>query len=232
MDERRIRVEGLTRREFRKALPDIKVAIVVAGSIEQHLEHLEMGHDIASCTYIAERVARNLYPQAVVAVPISIGISEHHMFAPGSLTTKPGSWLAVLFDAVESFVRHGIRNVLILNGHGGNVGSLNGTIEQWRLYFAQRDPGTNLYCKSYWDLIPQDFAKEVLNTGRFPGHAQEFETAFALHAFPDRIRFDALCEQEDREASQATEEKGKMLVEKAVERVTEFVVQSILAEGT
>ena len=221
----KVRIEEMTRREFRNALQagDIKVAIVVTGSIEQHLEHLEMGHDIASCTYVAEQVARNLYPQVVVAVPVSIGISEHHMFAPGSLSAKPGSWLSVVFDTVESLVRHGIRNVLILNGHGGNVAPVSGAFDQWRRYFARRDPGASLFFRNYWDLVPEEFAKGVLDTGRMPGHAQEFETAFALHAFPHRVRLDALGDQEDKEPTHAPEGKGRRLVEKAIEEVTELV---------
>ncbi|RMF90144.1 MAG: creatininase family protein [Nitrospinota bacterium] len=224
-ERREVRVERMTRREFREALQagKIKAAIIPTGSIEQHLEHLAMGHDIASSTYVAEQVAWRLYPQVVVAVPMAIGMSEHHMFAPGSLTAKPGGWLAVLFDAVESFVRHGIKNVLICNGHGGNVAPVAGILNQWKRYFDRDHPGCNIHFQSYWDLIPREFAWEVLDTDRVPGHAQELETSFALYAFPENVRLDAVSDQEDGEPAYGTAEKGKLLAEKAIEEVTRFV---------
>ena len=125
---RKVRIEAYTRREFREALRagSFRAAIIATGSIEQHLEHLALEQDIASSTHVAERAAEALYPSVAVVVPLSIGIAEHHMYFPGTMSAKPGSWLAVLFDAVESLVRHGITRVLILNGHGGNVKPVRG----------------------------------------------------------------------------------------------------------
>ena len=61
------------------------VAVVATGSIEQHLEHLAFEQDIASSTRIAEMAAERLYPQVVLAVPINVGIAEHHMHSVGTL---------------------------------------------------------------------------------------------------------------------------------------------------
>ena len=231
-ESKEVRVERMTRREFRERLEagEIRMAIIPTGSIEQHLEHMAMEHDIRSSTHVAEQAARQLSPNVVVAVPLVIGISEHHMFAPGSLTAKPGGWLAVLFDAVESFVRHGVTNVLVLNGHGGNVAPMDGIINQWWRYFDRDHPGCNIQFHSYWDLIPTDFANDVLDTQVMPGHAQEFETAFALHVFPENVRLDVVGDQEDKEPIQATAEKGRLLVEKAITEVANLA-QSML-DGT
>lgn len=214
MSEREVMLNKLTRREFREALAagKFKAAIIPVGSIEQHLEHLAMEHDIAASTHVAREAARRLYPQVIVAVPMAISISEHHMMHPGSLTAKPGAWLAVLFDAVESFVRH-----------GGNVAPVNGIINQWKRYLTAMHPGTNLHFHSYWDLIPRDVANAILDTDRMPGHAQEFETAFALAVFPENVRHDAMHDQEDKDPTHATAEKGQKLVEEAIARVAEFV---------
>ncbi len=214
-----------TRREVREAIQSgqIKAAIIPTGSIEQHLEHLAMEHDIASATAVAVATAEKLYPSVVVATPLSIGISEHHMFAPGTLSAKPGSWLAVLFDAVESLIRHGITKVLILNGHAGNIRPVQGVIDQWNLYLAREHPGSKVAFQSYWDLIPQDRALSVLESGLYPGHGQEFETSFALYAFPGNVRCDAISDQEDRGPSLATAEKGKILFDLAVEGTVKYL---------
>jgi creatinine amidohydrolase len=220
-----VRLEAMTRREIRDALDGgrVRAAILPVGSIEQHLEHLAMGHDIASSTYVAEAAARRLFPQVVVAVPMAIGMAEHHMVHRGSLSAKPGAWLSVLWDAVESVIRAGIPNVLILNGHGGNVAPARGAINQLLRYFDVER--TNVHFQSYWDLIPESLWRAQLATGRLPGHAQEFETSFALAVFPQHVRADLL--DNEPESAQGTREKGQALAASAVDEVTEYVRRMI-----
>ncbi|MGH9174210.1 MAG: creatininase family protein, partial [Vicinamibacterales bacterium] len=175
MADQEVLLGRMTRREFREAIGRgwFETAIVATGSIEQHLEHLAMDYDISAASWVAEQAARRLHPRVVVAVPVSVGISEHHMLHPGTLTAKPGSWLAVLFDAVESLIRHGVRNVLILNGHGGNEAPVYGILRQWQLYFQLRDPEANVQFHSYWNLSRAE-AEQISLTG-VPGHATEYE---------------------------------------------------------
>ena len=217
--EKVVRLEKFTRREMRERIQDgtIRLAIIPTGSIEQHLEHMAMGHDINHATYVAEQVALNLHPGAVVSVPMAIGMSEHHMIHIGSMTAKPGSWLAVLFDSIESYLRAGIPNVLVLHGHGGNVAPVGGAINQFNRYFDVEK--TNVQFMSYWDVIPKELADEVLHTKSIPGHAQEFETSTALYLFPDDVRTKWMNLEE--EAAHGEAGKGKILIEAAIERVTD-----------
>jgi creatinine amidohydrolase/Fe(II)-dependent formamide hydrolase-like protein len=250
-----VRLENHTRREFREALAagHFRAAIIATGSIEQHMEHMEFPQDITSSTYVAERAAGNLYPGVVVSVPMNIGISEHHMGFPGTMTARSESWLAVLFDAVESLVRHGIKRVLILNGHGGNVSPVLGVIHQWRQLLTanhgnplsesvkagvrthsdyvsalldRNDTGVDLRFNSYWDLIPVEFAHEVLDGSDYPGHAGEFETSFSLYAQPEVVRQEAIAHNDD-DSSLATAEKGRLVADKAVEGVTAVVKEML-----
>lgn len=225
MSDREFRLEHMTRREFREALAvgRFSTAIIPVGSIEQHLEHLPLNHDIASCTHIGELVADKLYPDVLVAVPISAGISEHHMIHKGTLSAKPAAFLATVFDAAESLVRHGVRNVLVLNGHGGNVAPLESAMRQWKLYFENTHANAGIHLHSYWQSLPDDFAGRVMEGGRFPGHAGEFETSFALHAFPDTVRTDHLRDTDDPEPATATAGKGRLIVEGVVEGLVSFV---------
>ena len=223
MPDQEIMLAKLTRREFREALEAGKfhTAIIPTGSNEQHLEHLAMEHDIASSTYVAREAAGRLYPRVIVSVPMAVGISEHHMMHKGTVSAKPGSWLAVLFDAVESLVRHGVKNVLILNGHGGNEAPMYGIIRQWQLYFQSTAPEANVQFHSYWNLSREEAEKHC--KGRVPGHAQEYETAFALVLFPENIRHEAMQKQEDKQPLDATAEQGRLLVEAAVSKTVEFL---------
>ncbi|MDP6775449.1 MAG: creatininase family protein [Candidatus Latescibacteria bacterium] len=223
MSQPEVMLSSLTRREAREAFAagKFRAAIVPTGSNEQHLEHLAMEFDIAAATHVAREAALRLYPQAIVNVPMAVGISEHHMKHKGTVTAKPGSWLTLLFDAVESLVRHGIRNVLILNGHGGNEGPVYGILRQWQLFFQSADPEVNVQFHSYWNLS-REIAEQHCET-RVPGHAGEYETAMALAVFPEFVRHDAWQEQNETTPIQATAEQGKILIEAAISKTAEFV---------
>lgn len=234
MRRKEFRLEKLTRREFREARDSghFGAVIIATGAVEQHLEHLAMEQDIASSTHIAERVAERLYPKVVVAVPISIGISEHHMHSAGTLTTKPGTWLSVIFDAIDSLVRHGIKNVLILNGHGGNRKPVYGVMEQWQGYFQREHGDVDLRFNNYWDVLPEAFVKKVQDTPEFPSHAKEFETSFTMHVHPENVRVDAIPYNDDAGVSAATAEKGKLLVDEVIDGVTAIVEEMLAGEDS
>ncbi len=229
MPDEEVMLAKLTRREFREAIEGgmFQTGIIPVGSNEQHLEHLAMEHDIVSVTHISREAAKRLYPNVIVSVPMAIGISEHHMSHKGSITAKPGPWLSVLFDGAESLVRHGVQKILVLNGHGGNVAPVKGIIDQWRLYFKIQAPEVDLHFCSYWDLIPNEFSENHLKTKRIPGHAQEFETAFALALFPENVRQDAMRDQTDQEPTAATAETGRLFVEESIRQVADYVAGMI-----
>ena len=224
------RLQKLTRREFREAREAgmFDAAIVATGSIEQHLEHLAFEQDIASSARIAEMAAERLFPSVTLAVPINVGIAEHHMHSVGTLTVKPSTWLAVVFDTVETLMRHGIHKVLILNGHGGNRRPVYGVMSQWQMYFKREHGDVDLRFHNYWDVLSHEIVNGIQSKPGFPSHAKEFETSMAMHLFPENVRADAIPHSQDEGASAATAEKGRLLTEKTVEGVVQLL-QEMLA---
>ena len=222
--ENRIYLNKHTRREFRERMQsgELKACIIPVAATEQHLEHLAMEHDWRSVNHIASLVAQKLSPKVIVAPSMNIGISEHHMRHIGTLTALPGSWLGVLFDTIRSMNHAGFTNILVLNGHGGNVAPCEGMWGQ----FQQRLE-INLQFNSYWDFMDPAIAEANLSTNRWPGHAQEFETAFALAAFPENVRHDAMQDQEDKEPLAATAESGQILIDALVDAVAAHVKDMI-----
>src|SRR5436309_7354053 len=154
-------------------------------------------------------------------------VSKHHMLHPGTLSLRPGTLLDVLADLIDSVVRAGFKNVLVLNGHGGNTAPISCTCEQF-LRLNQ----VNLHFLSYWDVLTEADAKELLQSGQqlpndLPGHAQEFETAFALAAFPENVRTKMWTDQADKKPSMATGKQGEEIIKRIVERVTVYVQEMI-----
>src|SRR5881296_2472162 len=103
-----------TRREFRERMRsgELKACIVPVAAIEQHLEHLAMEYDWRSVCHVAVAVAERLRPRVLVAEGLMAGISEHHMRHPGTLSLRLGTFLAALFDVIESVVWVGFNNVM------------------------------------------------------------------------------------------------------------------------
>jgi len=213
-----------TRREFRERMDsgELAACIIPVAAIEQHLEHLAMEHEWRSACHIAEAVAERLRPQVLVAEGVMTGVSEHHMLHRGTLSLRPATFLAVVHDLVDSVVRAGFKNVLVLNGHGGNIAPISGNWDQYQRLFQ-----VNLHFLSYWDVLDANDA-ELLDGGQtlpddLPGHAQEFETSFGLAAFPENVRTDMWKDQADQKPSLSTAEKGEELIARTVDRVTEYV---------
>jgi creatinine amidohydrolase len=217
----------LTRREFRERMQSGELAgcIIPVAATEQHLEHLAMEHDWRSVLHISGEVARRLAPRVLVAPGMNVGISEHHMRHLGTLSAMPGNWLAVLHDIIRSMHHAGFKNILVLNGHGGNIAPCQATWGQFQQRFE-----INLQFRSYWEFLPRELVQTHLKTGRFPGHAQEFETAFALAAFPENVRRSAMEDQTDREPIHATADAGRAMIEGIVEGVTRHM--SGMLDGT
>ncbi|MCH2126011.1 MAG: creatininase family protein [Pirellulaceae bacterium] len=216
-----------SRRRFRERMQagELKACIIPVAATEQHLEHLAMEHDWRSVMHIATEVAQRLDPHVIVAPAMNIGISEHHMKHIGTLTAMPGSWLSVLFDTIRSMHSAGFTNILVLNGHGGNVAPCEGIWGQ----FLQRLE-INLQFKPYWDFLDHEVAQQHMKTGRWPGHAQEFETAFALAVFPENVDHEAMRSQEDKEPLSATAEAGAACIENILDNTTKHLAAMI--DGT
>ena len=225
-----VRLQKLTRREFRERMNsgELNACIIPTAAIEQHLEHMAMEHDWRSVNVVARAVAEKLDPRVLVAEGLKVGISEHHMSHPGSLTVRPGTFFSVLNDLVRSVVLAGFENVLVLNGHGGNVKPTEGVWDQ----FLREFKGTNLHFLPYWDVLTQADADELLDGGTripfdMPGHAQEFETSMGLARFPENVRTDMWQDQEDQKPSLATAEKGEAFIERIVDRVSAMLQDMI-----
>ncbi|NKB67192.1 MAG: creatininase family protein [Candidatus Latescibacteria bacterium] len=224
MADTRVFTGDLTRKEFRQRMQQgtIKAAIVPTAATEQHNEHIEMIHDTLHVTYMAEQAAKRLHPQVVVATPIAIGVSEHWMDHIGTLTVRPEIFCEYVYDVCHSLQRAGIENILILNGHGGNVKPIMRRIDEYRDKLK-----VNLRFQSYWDVYDPALVQQVMENKRLPGHADEYETSTMLVLDPDRVHSEDI---DNDSAALGTREKGEKLIEPAVAGVAQILQQMIAGE--
>lgn len=180
--------------EINELMPRVQLAIIPAGSTEQHGPHLPLQSDTAFCLYLCRRAARMVYPIALVTAPVSIGISRHHIKFAGSLSLRPETFIDNIFDIAWSMKQHGVDKIVIINGHGGNQAAVKMAARK-----IHDELGLTSAAISYWELLEDKKAYEILGTspsGSYPGHASEFETSLSLVIQPEHVRKDRMTGSE------------------------------------
>ena len=216
MDYRNVLFGELTRKELAESIESgtVQGAIVPTGATEQHQDHLAMIHDTASVTEIARRAADRFYPKVLVAPTVPISVSEHHMNRGGALTTRPEIFLEYVHDICDSLKRLGVPRIMVLNGHGGN--KRDNLEPKCPEHFARLDAMGVVYI-TYWLTCPEAFYDAHLELENSAGHAGEFETSFAMLAFPERIRTDQINYDN---ALKATLPKGALILDAVLDGVS------------
>lgn len=77
-----------------------------------------MDNDSFTTFEISRRVAEKT--GVLVATPIPVGYSPHHMDFPGSITLTFDTMVNVYKEVCMSLSHHGFKKIAIFNGHGGN----------------------------------------------------------------------------------------------------------------
>ena len=239
--------------EVQSALETVRLAIIPTGSCEQHGPNMTLETDAAICYALAERLAQRLYPHALVAPLLPLGVSPHHMSFPGTITLRPETYEALLWDVITSLKSHGLSHFLLVNGHGGNVDPLNVISMKLR-----RELNVQVAVMFYMQLAA-DVIKAGAKTTLY-GHACEVETSVGLylapqavkpergagevnhyaHAYTDikseaRLNYPFMFEELTAngalgDARLATFEFGQTIVETTLERTLEFLQSFLQAE--
>ena len=122
-----MKLNEITYKDVEKYLSSNKTIIIPLGSIEQHSSALPIGTD----GIIAESLANKLgeINNIIVGPLLSPGISMiPHMEFKGTISLTPKTFTNLIKETVISLYKHGFRNFLLVNGHGGNDSSIKNSI--------------------------------------------------------------------------------------------------------
>ena len=137
-----MQVEQHVKRDQRAVLP--------IGSTEQH-GLLSLCVDVI----LSERVSIDAAePVGVPVFPvINYGFTPSFVDYPGTVTLRLSTLCALVVDVLDSMVRSGFRQILIVNGHGGNSPA-HGAILEW----LDRNRGVQVKWHNWWNA-PKTMAK-------------------------------------------------------------------------
>jgi creatinine amidohydrolase len=235
--------------QIKNLLMKTDIVLVPIGSLEQHGLHLPLETD----TILALEVARRAAEKAKVALApaIPFGFSIEHINFPGTTSLDPETLMRVIKDVSGSLVHHGFKKIVLINGHGGNVGVLTTAVQSLKGEFEAVFALVNI-----WELAISEFQKLRESEPGDMGHADEFETSLLLKVDASKVRLDKMkVEQQSKfsrvfsldpfiltdkvqvtwraeefsrtgvigDPSKATREKGERLLNSIVENLVKFI---------
>jgi creatinine amidohydrolase len=164
------------------------IAILPVGSNEQHGPHNPLGTDHLIAKAIAEETAKRTGVLCLQVIPF--GVSSHHKQLWGTVYISPKTFKKYVKEACLALNYYGVRKIVIVNGHGGN---LNALLELAR---ELREQGVFVSVFQWWHaspkLLPDIFSPEERQ------HASAEETSVNLALHPHLVDMRKAVDEEPR----------------------------------
>lgn len=180
------RIGSLNHLEFRKMVEGgIDTVLIPVGTIEAH-GITPLGTDVIIPEAMAERIAPEV--NALVAPAVPYGITRGLVGHPGTIRIRPETFKAYIGDVLESLAGAGLKNLVVLNGHGGQTAELKDA-----LFEAGLKGGARTLLIEWWYDIDDIRERELERTG---GHAGADETACVMAIEPALVKPDLFDEKQ------------------------------------
>lgn len=164
--------------------PARTIALLPVAAIEQHGPHLPLGTDLMIAEGMLD-VLRARCPEDLDLriLPVqAVGKSNEHLYAPGTLTLTAETALRAWTEIGLSVARAGVRKLVLISSHGGNVDLTSIVARELRVQAGM------LAVKATWFGFGLPEALENAWESRHGLHGGEIETSLMLRFRPDLVR--------------------------------------------
>lgn len=185
-DEKRYRWVEFTGPELAALIAADPVLILPLGSVEQHGPHLPVGVDAACAEAVALRTVEAFAgePRVLVLPTLWYGYTPNQMSFAGTISIDSQTLIRLLCEIVGSVLAHGVRRLVILNGHGRNIGALDVAVA--RIGEGLRQPA-HVVGTSYWNLVAHRTEEFRESPPGGIAHGGEFETSLQIALNPHLV---------------------------------------------
>lgn len=149
------------------------------GAVEQHGPHLPTGTDTLLASLIVDRVAAAALRDVLVLPPISFGLSGYHRQWGATVAVSAETLTHLLCEVAQSVSAAGGRDLIIINGHGGNRGICT------TVSLAVSTAAFSVQALCYWDVATELARTLYAHDSGSLGHAGQAETGLVAAFFPE-----------------------------------------------
>jgi creatinine amidohydrolase len=175
-------LETITMSEFKKYLKQTKTIVFPFGTIEEHGSHLPLHTDAFIIQEALKSAAKR--KKFFIAPVLYYGVCTTTKNHPGTLSISPETLRRFAYDLVMDAYKKGLRNILLISGHGGSLhmSALKETAE----ILVEQLKGVRIAVFSPYDLL----WKELSALAETPNdsHAGEIETSMMLYLAPEMVK--------------------------------------------
>lgn len=161
----------LNLRQFQQTLKDgIDTIILPIGMVEAHGPHCSLGTDVLIPREFLIRINQKVGDKVIIGAEIPYGHSWALQSFDGTFDVSAEAFMNYVLEVGKEFHRQGFKNLVLFNGHGGNIPSLTIVAEKLA------DIGLTVLSINWW----LDYRETILTITPHPGHAGEDETSLVL----------------------------------------------------
>jgi creatinine amidohydrolase len=172
----------MTMKDFKKGLKTTRTLIVPYGTVEAHGTHLPLSTDTLIIFEAVKRAASRT--PVFVAPPLHYGVCTSTGSHPGTLGISPETLRRTTADIVRDGYRKGLRNFILVSGHGGGIHL--SAIKEAGEELTRELKGVKIAALSIYEILPPEAIK--LAETQNDSHAGELETSLILYLAPGLVK--------------------------------------------
>lgn len=161
-------------------------AVLAVGSTEYHGDHLPYGTDSMVATHLAEAVAERV-DRLLVLPPLPFGMSLHYASFPVAISLTTETLVNVLKEVFVSLLKHGIKKLLVVNGHDGNIAAIETAAREFRVDHPEMRIAV---LEAWWVTAGELLPSDTFEVWGGLGHAGEGETSMMLAVDPELVEME------------------------------------------
>jgi creatinine amidohydrolase len=175
-------VEKINMSEFKRYLRKTKTIVFPFGTIEEHGSHLPLNTDALIIQEALKAAAkkRKFFLAPLMWYGVCTTTKDH----PGTISIAPETLRMLSYDLVTEAYKKGLRNFLLISGHGGSLhmSSLKEAAER----LIECLDSVKIAVFSPYDLLYKELAGITETTN--DSHAGELETSMMLYLAPELVK--------------------------------------------